>query len=186
MPGDWCAAIMGKLHYITIEQVNQSILDHRKDGHRTTNKTYPKHINKLPQCKNPCSYGVIETVWNAFITGLHSLLYATEGSALVQLGLPSSRHITLPPYRMNKPVISVQTQSFFHWLAAPGLLPGAQLWHHCLSFMCHRATRALEFVTTMDAVFSPTGHVVVSPHPEPKIHCGIEFVFNFSIPWENK
>lgn len=88
---------------------------------------HPKYINKLPQSKNLCLYGVIETVSNAFITALHSRPYATEGSALAQLGLPSSRHITLPSYWMNKPVISLQTQSFLHWLAAPGMLPGEQL-----------------------------------------------------------
>lgn len=158
-----------------------------QERYRTTNETDPKCINKLPQCKNLCSerggteFGT-ETVSNAFITGFRSWPYATEGSALAQLGLPSSRHITFPPYRMNKPVISVQTQSFLHWLAAPGLLPAAQLWHRCLGFMCCRATGALEFATTVDVVCSPTGHVVVSPHLEPKIHCGIEFVFNFSIP----
>lgn len=37
----------------------------------------------------------------------------------------------------------------------------------------------------MDVVCIPAGFAVVSAHPEPKSHCGIEF-FNFSIPSENK
>lgn len=42
---EWLEAmeIMGQFYYITTEQVNQSLLDHREDG---TDMIYPKHISK--------------------------------------------------------------------------------------------------------------------------------------------
>lgn len=115
----------------------------------------------------------------AFTSGTYTVTLVTLRSAHTEMDQP----ISLPPLRLNKPVISVQAQSFLYWLAAPGSLPRAWLQQLSSGFMCRRATGAVEFVATMHVVCSPTGHVVVSALPLPEIHCGLLFVFNFSLLW---
>lgn len=91
--------------------------------------------------------------------------------------------ISLPPLRWNTPFLF---SHFLDWLAAPELLPGACLQRLSFGFMCRRATGAMEFVATMHVVCTPTSHVVVSVLPVPEIHCGLLFVFNFSLWAEQK
>lgn len=118
----------------------------------------------------------------AFTTGTHTVTLVTLRSAHTEMDRPIRRS-SLPPLRLNKPVISVQAQSFLYWLAAPGLLPGAWLQQLSSGFMRCRATGAVEFVATVHVVCSPTSLVVVSALPVPEIHCGLLFVFNFSLLW---
>lgn len=96
---------------------------------------------------------------------------------------PSSMDVGLPPFGLNEPVMSVQAQLFLHWQAAPVLLPGGWLRQLSIGFVCRGAAGATEFVATVHVVCTPTGHVVVSPLPVPEIHCGLLFVFNFSLLW---
>lgn len=161
-----------------------------QERYRTTNETDPKCINKLPQCKNLCSergggggqnLGQKPSQMHLSRASVHDHMQQKDQHLLNWACLPPGTLLSLLIGWINQSFLCRLSHFSTDW-QTPGLLPAAQLWHRCLGFMCCRATGALEFATTVDVVCSPTGHVVVSPHLEPKIHCGIEFVFNFSIP----